>query len=95
MENNIYGVTSNNQATDNNLHTYILVNDNDNKKFYDEKTTVVTTTNEDASWGGSFVLGQSITQPTENSEFEVSEAIAFDKVLTETQIFDVYDKIFA
>lgn len=96
MEANIYGVTSNLTSADCNIHTYILTNDDDTKNFYDEKTKAVgPTTDGIETWDGNIVIGQSVRNPTENSEFQVYEVMGFDKTLTEAQIFDNYVEIFA
>lgn len=94
IEGNIYGVTANQQATDSNIHTYILVSNNDTKAFYENKTTIISTTAGGDDWGGQIVIGQPTVYPTENSEFQVYEVMGFDKVLTEAEIFDIHDKIF-
>lgn len=65
------------------------------KNFYDAKTKSATNTiNGDSTWGGRITLGQPVTSPTSNTEFQLYEIMAFDKVLTEKKIFYIYDKIF-
>lgn len=96
MESEVYGIGSNETSSDSNIHTFILVNDADSKNFYEGKTLLTGPTTEGSeSWEGSVVIGQSNTYPGENSEFKVYEVMAFNKVLTEAQIFDIYEKIFA
>jgi len=96
MNENFFGVNNNRLSDDGTRHTYILTNDEDTKNFYSEKDSVVAaSTLGDSSWNGNIVIGQPISPSTENSEYLVYEAIGFNKVLLETQIFDIYDTIFA
>ena len=95
IEGEVYGLGSNIQPADTNVHTYILTSNNDLKAFYDEKSLVVSTSAGGDDWKGSVVLGQPITAATENSEFQVYEAIAFNKVLDQDTCFKIYDDVFA
>ena len=93
MEGNIIGVSNHAVGADARVHTYMLVANNDLKAFYENKDTIVSSTAGDPSWAGSVVVGRSTTHPVESSIFQIYEAIAFNKVLTETELFDLHDKV--
>ena len=44
---------------------------------------------------GSVVVSRPTVQPNENTDFKIHEVIAFPTALTETQMFEIYDKILA
>ena len=88
MDSEVYGITRNKTMDDLKVHTYMLVANNDLKAFYDEKN-IVETTKIGADTLGKIVLGK----PIFASVFQVYECIGFDKVLTESELFDLYDKI--
>lgn len=93
----VYGFgCSEKTAPDNNTHTYILTNKEDLKNFHEERTKLLSGSRSGSnSWGGRITIGQPVTRPTSNSEFQVYEVIVFDKELTDTQIFQIYDEVFA
>lgn len=95
LEGNIYGVSDNQTTNDSEIHTYILVNDNDAKKFYEEKTLVISTNDGNDTWDGQVVIGRPEKYSDEVAEGQIYEVICFDKVLTETEIFYIYDQILA
>ena len=72
----------------------MLINKNDAKVFHDKKTTVISTSDGGNTWAGRIVVGQSIPFPSTGGVFEVYEAMGFNKVQTQTQLFDIYDKVF-
>ena len=93
MEGNIIGIANHAVSADAGIHVFMLVANNDLKAFYENKDTIVSSTAGDPSWGGSVVIGQSTTHSNESSTFQIYEAIAFNKVLTETELFDLHDRI--
>lgn len=96
MGGDVYGVNRDMTNADNDVHTFILTNNNDVKNFFEGKTKLATNTRSgDNSWGGRVTIGQPVTSPTTNTEFYLYEMIAFDRVLNDTEIFYIYDKIFA
>ena len=98
INDNIIGVSTSALTDDNATHTYMMTSNDDVKNIYAEKVKEVSdSTLGDDTWGGKIVVGKPTATgtETETTEFDVFEVIGFGKVLTETEMFDIYDKIFA
>ena len=92
MGTEVYGINTNQTTRDENVHLFILRNNNDTKTFWENTKQIIETTNGENTWGKP-IIGKPTVHANENGQSYNYEVLCFDYDLSNNSVSSVVDFI--